>query len=109
MDCNDYKGISLSSTPYKILSNILLAGTPPYAIIGKYQCGFRRNRLTTNPIFSIQQILDKKWEYNNEVCHLFKNRPNYFGYKVQTTKLQKILAMLGAIPVECSGKRSVIT
>ena len=37
-----------------------------------------------------------------------ENRPNYFGYKIQT-KLQKILAMLGAIPVECSGKRSVIT
>ena len=38
-----------------------------------------------------------------------RNRQNYFGYKNQTNKLQKILVMLGAIPVECSGKRSVIT
>ena len=35
-----------------------------------------------------------------------RNRQNYFGYKIQTTKS---LVMLGAIPVECSGKRSVIT
>ena len=33
-----------------------------------------------------------------------ENRPNYFEYKIQTTKLQKILVMFGAIPVECSGK-----
>ena len=35
-----------------------------------------------------------------------ENRQNYFGHKIQ---LQKILAMLGAIPVERSRKRSVIT
>jgi hypothetical protein len=32
----------------------LLSGLPPYAkdIIGDHQCGFRRNRSTTNRIFS---------------------------------------------------------
>ena len=45
----------------------------PYAneIIGEYQCGFRRNRSSVDHIFSIQQILKKKWEYNNEACQFF--------------------------------------
>jgi len=45
-DCNNYRGISLLPTTYKILSNILLSRLIPYArkIIGDHQCGFRRNR-----------------------------------------------------------------
>ena len=61
------------STSYKILSNILLPRINPYAneIMGEYQCGFRRNRSTVDHIFSIRQILEKKWEYNKDVCQLF--------------------------------------
>ena len=45
----------------------------PYSneIIEGYECQFRRNRSTVAHIFSIWQILQKKWEYNNEVCQLF--------------------------------------
>jgi Reverse transcriptase (RNA-dependent DNA polymerase). len=70
MDCNNYRGISLLSTSYKIHSNIFLSGMTPYAneIIGEYQCGFRRNRSTIDHKFSIRSILEKKWEYNSEVC-----------------------------------------
>ena len=52
MDCNNYRGISLLSTSYKILSNILVSRMTPYAneIIGEYQCGFRRNRSTGSTI-----------------------------------------------------------
>ena len=73
MDCNNYREISLSSTSYKILSNILLSGVTQYAneIIGENQCGFRRNRSTINHIFSLEQIFEKKWEYNNKVYQLF--------------------------------------
>jgi hypothetical protein len=41
-DCNNYRGISLLSTSYKILSNILLSRLSPYIdeIIGYHQCGF---------------------------------------------------------------------
>jgi hypothetical protein len=72
-DCNNYRGISLLSTAYKILSNILLARLTPYVneIIGDHQCGFRRNRSTMDQIFYIRQILQKKWEYNGTVHQLF--------------------------------------
>ena len=49
-DCNNYRGISLLPTTYKILSNILLSRLIPYTeeVIGDHQCGFRRNRSTTD-------------------------------------------------------------
>jgi hypothetical protein len=58
---NNYCGISLLSTTYNILSNILLSLLSPYIdeIIGDHQCGIRHNRSTTAQIFCIQQILEK--------------------------------------------------
>jgi hypothetical protein len=63
-DCNNYRGIPLLPTTYKILSNILLSRLIPYAdeVIGDHQCGFRRNRSTTDHLFCIRQILEKKLE-----------------------------------------------
>ena len=60
-ECGNFGGISLLSTVYKILSNILLSSLTPYAeeIIGDHQCGFRRNRSTTDHIMCIRQILAK--------------------------------------------------
>jgi sorting nexin-29 len=50
-----------------------LSRLTPYTeeIIGDHQCGFRRNRSTTDHIFRIRQILEKKWEYNEAVHQLF--------------------------------------
>jgi hypothetical protein len=52
-DCSNYPEISLLSTSYKILSNILLSRLSPYVdeIIGDHQCGFQRNRSTMDQIF----------------------------------------------------------
>jgi hypothetical protein len=74
-DCSNYRGISLLSTSYKILSNILLARLTSYAdeIIGDHLFGFRRNRSKTDQIFYIWQIFEIKWEYNGTVHHLFIN------------------------------------
>ena len=49
-DCNNYRGMSLLPTTYKVLSKILLSRLIPYAeeVIGDHQCGFRRNRSTTD-------------------------------------------------------------
>jgi len=58
-----------------MLSNILLSRLPPYAeeITGDHQCGFRRSRSTTDHIFCIRQIVEKKWEYSERVHQLFTN------------------------------------
>jgi hypothetical protein len=55
------------------LSNILLSRLIPYAdeIAGDHQCGFPHNRSTTDQIFYIHQILEKKLEYNGTVQQLF--------------------------------------
>jgi hypothetical protein len=71
-DCSNYRG-SLLSTKYKILSIIQLSKLTPYAeeIIGDHQCGFQRNRSTTDHIFCIRQMLKKSWKYNEAVQQLF--------------------------------------
>ena len=83
-------------TTYKILSNILLSRFIPYVkeIIRDHQCGFRRNRLTTDHTFRIRQMLEKKWEYSEEVHQLF------IGFKkaydsVRREVLYKILLEFG--------------
>jgi retron-type reverse transcriptase len=55
------------------LSNILLSRLIPSAdeIIADHQCGFRRNRSTTDQISYIRQILEKKWEYTGTEHQLF--------------------------------------
>jgi hypothetical protein len=72
-DCSNYRGISLLSTTYKILSNIMLSRLTSYAeeIIGEHQCGFRRNSSTTDRVLCICQVFEKKWEYNEAVHQLF--------------------------------------
>ena len=63
-DCSNYRGISLLSTTYKILSSVLLSRLTPYAeqIIGDHQCGFQHSRSTTDHIYCIPQILKKTWQ-----------------------------------------------
>jgi hypothetical protein len=65
----------LLPTLYKIVSNIVLSRLIPYAdeIIVDHQCEFRRNRSATDHIFYISQTLEKKWDYNGTVHHLFIN------------------------------------
>jgi hypothetical protein len=60
-NCN-YSGMSLLPTAYRILSNILLSRLTPYVdkIIGYHQCGFQHNRSTTDQVFCIHQILQKR-------------------------------------------------
>jgi hypothetical protein len=72
-ECTNYLGMSLLSTSYIFLSNILLSMLSSYIdeIIGEHQLGFRRNRSTTDQNFCILQILNNKWEYNETVHQLF--------------------------------------
>jgi hypothetical protein len=56
----------------KIFSNILLARLTPFAdeVTGYHQCGIRRNRSTTDEIFYIRQIPERKLEYDGTVHQL---------------------------------------
>ncbi|PSN35706.1 hypothetical protein C0J52_10179 [Blattella germanica] len=75
-DCNNYRGILLLSTSYKILTNILVSRLTPYIdeIIGDHQCAFTRNRSTIDQIFSLRQSLEKKWEYNGTVHQYYMEK-----------------------------------
>jgi hypothetical protein len=72
-DCSNYRGISFFVNYIQSSIQHPLARLSPCAeeIIGDHQCGFRCNRSTTNHIFSICQILEKKWEYNEAVHQLY--------------------------------------
>jgi sorting nexin-29 len=93
--CN-YRGISVLSTTYKIVSSTLLSRLTPYVeeIIGEHQYGFRRNRSTTDHIFCICQILQKKWEYSEAVYQLFIDFKNAYD-SVRREVLYNILIEFG--------------
>ncbi|CAK1585329.1 unnamed protein product [Parnassius mnemosyne] len=73
LDCNNYRGISLLNTGYKVFANMLFNKLKPYveSSLGEYRCGFRPNRSTVDQIFSLSQILEKPFEYNVNTHHLF--------------------------------------
>jgi hypothetical protein len=95
-DCNNYRGISLQSTSYKILLTIFLSRLSPFIdeIIGNLQCGFRHNRSTTDQIFRIRHILEKKWEYYETVHQLFIDFKKTY-YSVRREVLYNILIEFG--------------
>jgi hypothetical protein len=61
-DSSNYRGMSLLSASYTTSNNVILSWSIPYIdeIIGDHQCGFRRNRSTTDQVFCIRQMLEKK-------------------------------------------------
>lgn len=73
MRCDNYRGIALLCTGYKVLANIICDRLCPHleTITGKYQCGFMKAKSTTDQIFTIRQILEKTHEYNIPTFHLF--------------------------------------
>ncbi|KAL4113249.1 hypothetical protein QTP88_016908 [Uroleucon formosanum] len=73
MECENYRGISLLNTTYKILSNILLIKINPYIkeIIGEYQAGFMIGRSTVDQIHIIKQLAEKSHEFNKDIHLMF--------------------------------------
>lgn len=72
-NCNNYRGISLLNTAYKVFSvalyNRLIKYVEPQ--LGEYQGGFRKNRSTIDQIFSLRQIMEKAKEFNKIIWILF--------------------------------------
>jgi hypothetical protein len=94
--CNHYHGISLLSTSYKTLSNILLSRLVPYIdeIIGDHQRGFRRNRSIADQIFCIHQILTSethfKKAYDSVRREVLYNILKVFGVPMKLVRLIKM-------------------
>jgi hypothetical protein len=87
----------LLSTSYKISPNVLLLSRLiPYGdeITGDQQCGFRRDRLMTDQILYICQILEKKLEYNGTVHQLFIDFKKVY-YSIRREALYNILIEFG--------------
>jgi hypothetical protein len=64
-------------------------------IIGDHQRGFRHNR-TTDQIFYIHHILEKKWEYNGTVHQLFIDLKKAY-VSVRRNVLHNILTEFGML------------
>jgi hypothetical protein len=100
----------LLPTTYKILSSNLVSRLIAYVdeIIEYYQWVFRRNRQTTDQIFCIRQILEKRWSIMGQcISHFLDFKKAYvsgrrevlynilieFGVPVILGKLGKICSM----------------
>ena len=73
MNCENYRGIALLNTAYKVFARVLFDRLNPLAenVIGDYQGGFRRDRSTTDQIFNLRLILQKGREFQVWTYHLF--------------------------------------
>jgi len=64
--CENYRGISLLPTAYKLFANIIKNRLNEYLEdeMVQGQCGFRKGRSSTDAIFTVQQIMQKRKEHN---------------------------------------------
>lgn len=71
--CSNYRGISLLNSTYKILSIIVLDRLKPYTeeLIEDYQTGFMRSKSTVDQIFSLRQLLERRYEFGKETHLMF--------------------------------------
>jgi sorting nexin-29 len=73
LETKNYRGISLLDTCNKIQLSILLERLAPFVeeIVGRYLCGFKRGRLTTDQIFILKQVMEKHYEFNKNLYMVF--------------------------------------
>ncbi|CAG9829791.1 unnamed protein product [Diabrotica balteata] len=71
--CENYRGITLLNTTYKILTSIIKKRLSKITkkTVGQYQCGFTEGRSTIDAIHTIKQIMEKANEYKLELEMLF--------------------------------------
>jgi sorting nexin-29 len=71
--CENYRGISLLSATYKILTYIIRKRLEPIAeqVIWEYQAGFRKGRSTMDHIFTMKRISEKCWEHNVDLFQIY--------------------------------------
>lgn len=81
---------------------ILLQRLKPYSeeIKGDYQYGFRPGRSTINQIFIVQQIMEKNWECNKDVYHIFLDLQQMYD-SIDRELLWMVLLEMETNRVEC--------
>lgn len=92
LNCENYRGIALLNTAYKVFAKVLYNRLVPQAeaVIGEYQCGFRRDRSTTDQIFNLRLILQRGSEFNIQTRHLFIDFKQAYD---RTKRLELLVAM----------------
>lgn len=75
MDCINYRVIVLLNSAYEIFSEILITRLEPYieGYLGEYQCGFQKGRSTSERLAIIGQLIEKKYEYSQNIWQVFVN------------------------------------
>lgn len=65
LERNNYRGIALLNTLYKVFVRILLKRLQPIVeeCIKDYQCGFLKSKSTTDPLSVIVPIIEKNYEF----------------------------------------------
>lgn len=94
--CENYRGISLLSIGYKIFTTSIKNKLEPISerLLGEYQAGFRRERSTTDQLFTLKQLLEKCWERNVNIYQIFVDFKQAYD-SIQRKKLLQILLELG--------------
>ncbi|KAL4084839.1 hypothetical protein QTP88_027723 [Uroleucon formosanum] len=92
----NYRGISLLDTCYKILTTLILERLNPYIeeIVGNYQCGFRRGKSTIDHVFALRQIMSKYYEFGKDLHLVFVDYKQAYD-SVDREELWKTLVILG--------------
>ena len=95
-DCENYRGISLMNTGYKIYAKIINNRIMKIAdcLIGEEQSGFRKGRSCIDNVFVIKQIIEQRREKNLETHIAFVDFEKAFD-RVDRLKLWKILEKEG--------------
>ena len=98
-DCNNYRGITLLNVGYKIFTNVLFNRLQPLAesSLGDYQCGFRKNRSTTDQIFNLKIIAEKFYEQQVDLHCLFIDFKQAFD-SINRIRIRQALQAIGASP-----------
>jgi sorting nexin-29 len=95
-ECNNYKGITLLNSMYKIMTSLInmrimqIAGDS----LGEYQCGFHKGRSTMDQIFVLRQTIEKFHEYGKDLHILFIDYKKAFN-NVRRSKLTETMHEMG--------------
>ena len=95
--CDNHRGISLLSIAGKILSRILLNRLNTHledGLLPESQCGFRKERGTTDMIFAARQLQEKCQEQNVDLYSTYVDLTKAFD-TVSREGLWKIMAKFG--------------